>query len=186
MPVASLSTMAHRMRRTILAGAATALALALTTACTPDPAPSPTPTGFASEEDAFAAAEATVHEYFDASNRVVLSDPETFEDVFALTAADQNAFDRKRYSEYNAESYVLVGSSDVVAVQPSSWDPTQQMAVVDVCLDVSTLDLQRADGTSLVSADRPDEQNLQITLQASSEHFLITSIEGSDQSSCGT
>jgi hypothetical protein len=65
--------------RRFAAAATLALALALTTACAPDPAPTPSPTGFASQEEAFAAAEATYRAYVDALNAVDLSDPATFE-----------------------------------------------------------------------------------------------------------
>lgn len=185
MPVASVDPMASRMRRTFPAVGAALLALALVTGCAPEPAPTPTPTGFASDDEAFAAAEATVRDYFDASNVVDLSDPRTFDAVFALTTADQNAFDRKRYSEYSAEGYVLSGTSNVISTRPSSWDPAQEIAVVETCLDVSSLDLKKSDGTSLVSSDRPDKQSLEITLKASSRQFRISSIAGSDQPSCG-
>ena len=66
--MASASVMALRMRRTILAGAATALALALDHGVHTRPVPHRHPTGFASEEDAFAAAEATYRAYVDALN----------------------------------------------------------------------------------------------------------------------
>lgn len=57
------------MRRTRPALVAVAIAVLLT-ACTPQPGPSPSPstTGFANEEEAFAAAEATYRAYVDALN----------------------------------------------------------------------------------------------------------------------
>jgi ABC-type oligopeptide transport system substrate-binding subunit len=63
------------IRERRFAAATLALALALTTACAPDPAPTPSPTGFASQEEAFAAAEATYRAYVDALNAVDLADP---------------------------------------------------------------------------------------------------------------
>ncbi len=74
-------------RRT--AGLLIALAIATTvSACTPEPAPTPTPTGFASEDEAFRAAEETYRAYVDALNAVDLADPATFEPVFAWTTGD--------------------------------------------------------------------------------------------------
>ena len=180
----SLGVMALRMHHPLLAAGAALLALTLATACSPTPAPTPSPTGFASEEEAFAAAEATVREYFEAASAIDLSDPKTFEPLFDLTTADQNAFDRKRYSEYQAEEYSITGASNVVAVQPRSWDPETQASIVDACVDVSALDLRRADGTSVVSPDRPDKQDLQIQLAFNSGRFLIASIAGSDRPIC--
>ncbi len=51
---------------------------------------------FSSEAEAFAAAEATYRAYVDALNQVDLSDPETFEAVYAWTTGDANATDRER------------------------------------------------------------------------------------------
>lgn len=156
MPVASVSTMAHRMRRTILAGAATALALALTTGCTPEPepAPSPSPTGFASEEEAFAAAEATYRAYVDALNQVDLSDPATFEAPLAWTTGNLNSADKKSFSQSHAEKESLVGAFKVRLVEPARWDRQTGVASLFACLDVSGTDVLDSDGVSKVPVDR--------------------------------
>ena len=77
-----------------LAPAALVLALVtgVATGCfaQPDPEPESTPL-FASEDEAFAAAEETYRQYVDALNQVDLSDPETFEDVYAWTTGEANA-----------------------------------------------------------------------------------------------
>ena len=170
--------------RRFAAAATLALALALTTACAPDPAPTPSPTGFASQEEAFAAAEATVRGYFDASNQVDLADPRTYEALFALTTGEQNAFDRKRYSEYNAEGLSMRGASEVLSVTPVSWDPTEGIAVVDACVDVSSVEISRRDGSSAISPDRPDQQSLEVILHDEKNAFLIESISGGGRESC--
>ncbi|MCB8044373.1 hypothetical protein JM654_09380 [Microbacterium oxydans] len=57
--------------------------------CTPSPAPTPTPTAvFASEEEAFAAAEETFTEYVLALNEIDTSDPTTFERLFELSSGE--------------------------------------------------------------------------------------------------
>ncbi len=74
--------------------AAVVVALAVTlgaTACQPEPTPTPTGPAFASEDEAFAAAEETYRAYVDALNQVDLSDPETFEAVYAWTTGEANA-----------------------------------------------------------------------------------------------
>ncbi len=155
MPLASVSTMAHRMRRTILAGAATALALALTTACTPDPAPSPTPTGFASEEDAFAAAEATYRAYVDALNDVDFAQPTSFEPALAWTTGDANAADRKDFSASHAEGVTFEGSFKVASFTGVSYDEQNTTIRASTCLDVSGTDVLDSTGKSTVAPDRP-------------------------------
>ncbi len=69
----------------------TALVLAAVTlsACAPTPTPSPTPTAaFASEEEAFAAAEEVYRAYIAASNDVDFQDPSTFEPLADYTTGD--------------------------------------------------------------------------------------------------
>src|SRR5688500_5990965 len=69
--------------RRSVALAAPALVTGLLAGCAGDPEPAETTHGFASEEEAFAAAEETYRAYVDALNQVDLSDPETFEPVLA-------------------------------------------------------------------------------------------------------
>ncbi len=86
------------LRRVAAVTVALAMVVPLATGCQPDPAPSPTGPAFATEEEAFAAAEETYRAYVDALNQVDLSDPETFEAVYAWTTGDANASERKTLS----------------------------------------------------------------------------------------
>lgn len=145
--------------------AVAAVALALTTACTPDaaPTPSPSPTGFASEEEAFAAAEETYRAYVDALNQVDLSDPATFEPVFELTTGELNGVDRKNLSEYHAARTTVDGASLVRVVALEEWSPESGATTLAVCLDVSQITLQDEAGNSLVSPDRQEVQPLSVS-----------------------
>ena len=180
---ASVSGMG-RWARVTGTGAAVALALCLATACTPEPAPTPTPTGFASADEAFAAAEATLRSYVEASNRVVISDPATFQPLIDLTTGDQRSFDSKRLSNYHADGYSIVGEALIVSASPGAWDPELETATLRACIDVSATDVLDGDGTTVVSADRPPLQSLVISLVTVDHHFLIDSIQGGDQSDC--
>ena len=82
--------------RVVAASLALALALGLTTGCQPEPRRHPSAPAFANEEEAFAAAEETYRAYVDALNQVDLSDPETFEAVYAWTTGDANAESGRR------------------------------------------------------------------------------------------
>ena len=86
------------IRRVAAATLALALALGMTTACQPEPAPSPSAPVFANEEEAFAAAEETYRAYVDALNQVDLSDPETFEAVYAWTRVTSTRASERRSS----------------------------------------------------------------------------------------
>lgn len=180
--MANVGHMFVRGRRMAGVWAVAAVALALTTACTPAPGPqpSPSPTGFASEEEAFAAAEETYRAYVDALNQVDLSDPETFEPVYALTTGNFHEDERKLFSEYHAEGYVVSGESTVALVEPLTWEKNVQTATLAACVDVSEVELVDSEGKSLVSPDRVDIQSTLVTLTASSTStdWLIRDIEG--------
>lgn len=161
--------------------AAVAVAAVLVLAgCTPEPAPTPSPTGFASEEEAFAAAEATYRAYTVAFDNVDLADPATFEPVLAMTAGQANEDLRESLSQMHADGWQLKGKTQVtsVEVQPLS---TQQEARLATCLDVSETTVVDASGNSVVAAERPDVQALSIVLISSEPaRWLITSITSRD------
>ena len=153
--------------RRFAAAATLALALALTTACAPDPAPtpSPSPTGFASQEEAFAAAEATYRAYVDALNAVDYSDPATFEAVFALTRGAANAADRKDFSNYHANGTRLEGDFRIASILPTSWDRASSNVLAEACLDVSA--------TSAVdSSETPQSEPARTPVVALSVEFV--------------
>lgn len=141
------------------------LALSLA-ACAPDPAPSPTPTGFASEEEAFAAAEATYRAYIDALNAVDLADPATFEPVAIWLRADALADSRMTLSELHAEGLRLVGATTFEPTRHVSAEPSQASVVVDICLDVSDVELLDPSGANIVPSDRPETQALRVEFAA--------------------
>ncbi|GAB2837738.1 hypothetical protein ACFQ0P_13710 [Microbacterium insulae] len=146
--------------------------------CVPaDPAAAPTPS-FSNEAEAFAAAEATYREYVKALNAVDLSDPETFEGVYAWTTGELNASDRRGLSEYHAEGVVKSGASEVLVTAPIRDDVSAGVAIA-VCLDVSDVELVNSAGESLVDPDRGDVQTLEATFSRSSTSptgLLLTGI----------
>nr|BFF11171.1 hypothetical protein GCM10025699_24740 [Microbacterium flavescens] len=153
--------------------------------CAPASEPAPTPTSaFTDEAEAFAAAEETYRAYVDALNAVDLSDPETFEDVYAWTTGDANAGARESFSEMHADQLTVDGTTKVNAIAPS---PTQEgnpeHIELDVCLDVSDVTLVNREGTSVVAEDRRDIQTMRVTVQLASEGSptsLISEIDGRD------
>ena len=149
--------------------------------CAPSPEPTPTPTGFASEAEAFAAAEATYRAYVDALNAVDLSDPETFEPVFALTTGDLNASDREGLSAYHAEGVTVNGVSSITELELDDADLPLTLDLA-VCLDVSAVSLTGPDGESFVAPDRVDVQSLRVTLSSTlnDRKWQGSGIEGRD------
>lgn len=175
--------------RSALAALVTALVTAGTlTACTAAPQPETTP-GFASEAEAFAAAEKTYRAYVDALNDVDLRDPETFEAVYAWTTGEANAGERKSLSGMHADGWSVDGDTVIKAVDPHSWtaDAAAPAIYLDVCADVGAVEVRDAAGKSMVSPERPTLQSSSVELVLSDHaphDLLIASIEGSDRK-CG-
>ena len=126
------------IRRAAAAAIVLALALGMTTACQPDPAPSASGPIFANEEEAFAAAEETYRAYVDALNQVDLSDPETFEAVYAWTTGEANAGARKSLLEMHADGWTVTGATvDGFSRASRVVEDPSRSRHCDVCLDVS-------------------------------------------------
>lgn len=164
------------------------LVLALAGCTPPEPTePTPTPTSaFASEEEAFAAAEETYRAYVDALNQVDLSDPETFEPLYGWTVGELNASDRKQFSDWHAQGLTKSGHATVTAVAGDRFDPSSGEVAIQACYDVTDVDILNAEGESLVSSERPDEQTLSIALTPAAgprTHLAIVSISASPNES---
>jgi hypothetical protein len=144
------------------AWAATAvLLLVATTACAPHAAPTPTPTpAFRTEKEAFAAAEGTYRAYVDATNRVDLSDPKTFEAVYAWTVDAALSDVKKSLTRMHAEGWRVTGHTRFDHFTARALDLGNNSAIVEatLCLDVSAVDVTDASGSSVVPSTRRDRQ----------------------------
>ncbi|MCR2800670.1 hypothetical protein QNO21_05005 [Microbacterium sp. zg-Y818] len=155
------------------------LVLALTgCVAEPEPAPTPTATGFASEAEAFAAAEETYRAYVDALNQVDLSDPDTFEAVYAWTTGELNASDRTSFSEWHAEGYEIRGTASVAQVVLAEFaDGPSAQTVIEACYVISDVDVLNPAGDSVVARDRPPVQSLRVTLSPSESTRTMLALE---------
>ncbi|WP_405372692.1 MULTISPECIES: hypothetical protein [unclassified Microbacterium] len=162
---------------------AAAMATALLSGCAPAaPAPSPTPTGFASEEEAFAAAEETYRAYVAALNAVDLSDPATFEPVYALTTGDARDQEKRGLTQMHADGWSVEGVTRIDAIY--AGDTRNE---VIVCLDVSEVEVLDSEGESQVSDVRPDLYALRIGISATNKttvRALITDSEAIEDDRC--
>ncbi|MGV9192865.1 hypothetical protein ACQ143_00760 [Microbacterium sp. MC2] len=152
----------------------------LLSGCTPEPEPTPTPTGFASEAEAFAAAEETYRAYVEAGNQVDLSDPATFEPLFAWTTGELNELDRKSYSEFHAEQVTMTGAASLVRTQPLAM--TESVVTLAACVDVSDVVFFNSDGSTRTSPDRNPMQSVTVDLVegASPTGLLIQTVGASE------
>lgn len=134
--------------------------------CSSAPSPTPTPTPlFASEEEAFAAAEATYRAYVGALNSVDMANPQTFEPVFATLTGSAVASTKKTFSEFHSQNFHLTGETSFDSFEGVSADLEQGQLIVLLCLDVSQVDLRNAEGDSLITPDRVDRQPMQVVFE---------------------
>lgn len=168
---------------------AAALLVAALAGCSPTPEPAPEPTsGFASEEEAFAAAEETYRSYVEALNQVDLSDPETFEDVYAWTTGEANAGERRALSQMHADGWEVDGETLTVDFVGKSFNAKVPTAVVaTVCSNVEAVRVTDAQGASMVPADRPDTYELEVSFLGAPESptgLLIEASNAVEETNC--
>jgi hypothetical protein len=164
-----------------------ALAAAALSACSPAPAPDPEPTtAFASEEEAFAAAEEVYRAYLQASAEINTADPGTFEPVYELTSDGVNASDRKSFSEMHAERLEMSGESKLLSFKGLASEPPYDLVTTAVCLDVSDVQVTDSDGNSRVNADRPDTYALELGFVTNDQHLLLSSSKKIEDAECGS
>ena len=175
------------MSRLVPAALAFVLAAGAISGCSPQPEPEDPPQ-FASEEEAFAAAEETYRAYVDALNQVDLSDPETFEDVYAWTTAEANAGARESFSQMHADGWIVDGESGVYKTETLEAQLDSPATVsIFACLDVSGVTLTDTEGNSVVDPNRPDVQEVQVDTVESDQSptgLLIERLDGYDGKSC--
>ncbi|GAT75046.1 hypothetical protein MHM582_3555 [Microbacterium sp. HM58-2] len=153
--------------------------------CTPEAEPSPTPTAaFASEEEAFAAAEETYRGYIAAFNNVDLQDPRTFEPVFDFTTGDYQSTEREQLSEMNAEGYIRGGAIEVVSFE--GLETTSTTISARTCEDVSSTTFTDKSGVSLVPPDRANHVAQDVVFTVVDGRPLLSSAMSIEDASCVT
>ena len=165
--------------------AALAVTLLLLVSCTPEPAPTPTPTpAFASEEEAFAAAEATYREFTARLNEVDTTDPETFEPLFDLSSGEFEKADRAAYSAMHANQVSVQGETKIISFAGKASTPPFTSIQANVCLDVSAVSVEDSEGNSRVDDDRPDVYALAITFVTEEGYLTIDSAKLDPEVTC--
>lgn len=171
--------------RTVGGLSAGILALGMLAACTPAPEPEPTPTElFASDEEAFAAAEETYQAYTDALNKVDTSEPSSFEPILDYATDSFRARELENLSTMHAEGFVLVGAAKIQDFDGREVSPDRSEVTARVCIDVSEVDVTDAEGQSIISPDRPDIQSTVITFVESSGRLKIARAADEEPSTC--
>lgn len=160
-------------RRATAAVLVTLVCALAATGCTTAPVPtaSPTSTGFASDDAAFAAAEATYRAYVDATN-ARRSDPNSRPDpTDFLTSAAYN--DEVETQETLTErGWRISGETGLAAIKRISVDDNQVR--LEACLDAGNTKVLDAAGVDVTPADRSTRLGLELTLVRVGDVTLVS------------
>lgn len=167
-----------RGRRPLAGSVAALLLVWAVTGCTSAPAPSPTPTGFASEEEAFAAAEATYRAYVDALNQRredpnSTADPRTFLTGHALES------DITTQRDLQERGLKIIGPTTITSQRLA--DTTGVTVTIDVCLDSSQTRAISESGEDVTPKDRAATVSVRVHLSEDSGELLINSSEANEE-----
>ncbi|MFT4219751.1 MAG: hypothetical protein QM611_04455 [Microbacterium sp.] len=169
-----------RRRPLVLVGLA-CLAL-LASGCDGEPEPVVSTTaGFASEAEAFAAAEKTYRAYVDAGNaRRNDENSRPAPDDFLVGQALEDEIAAAR--QLKAEGLSLKGDVHVAGFVGESY--IGQEVTAHACLDVSKTSVVDRDGKDVTPSDRADVQAVNLVLQQSSGQLLIVQSTTGDALAC--
>lgn len=171
-------------RSLALTVAMTTFACAALVGCAPDAAPTPTPQAtFATEEEAFAAAEAVYREYIDAFNRVDLADTASFEHLKDYTAGNYRVGEQESLSELHAERVSRTGEIQIEWFRGTAVRSSSQITA-RVCNNVSSVDLIDSEGLTLVSPERPSRYAIELTFEARGDAIYLTTSEAMEDQEC--
>lgn len=155
-----------------------AMAGAALSACSPTAEPSPTPTAaFASEEEAFAAAEETYRAYNDAGNQ---GDDAS---EFLTGEALDSHISTQNYLRENELS--LDGASEIVSFEGTNalLDPIAKIDV-QVCLDVTGSRVIDASGQDVTPQGRENRWLLDITMSGTASILTISTSDVVEGETC--
>ena len=171
-----------RRRRTSPLAILSALALsgAALVGCTPEAKPTPTPTAaFASEEEAFAAAEEVYRAYNDAT-----ATPDADPSVFLTATALEDYLDGEEY--YSASGLTMEGPTKVLSFEFETADIGSRIGTIssEICIDISSSRVIDSTGTDVTPADRASLWRLAVSFTGDSTKLLIASSRGEEDPSC--
>ncbi|NLP85558.1 hypothetical protein HF576_17095 [Microbacterium sp. CFH 90308] len=164
---------------------ALAASMVLLTGCLgspPEPTPTP-PAVFASEAEAFAAAEETYRAYIDAVNarRDDLAsepDPQSFLIGEALEA------DLKSLREFEELGIQIEGDTEIVAIEPISADVKTGATLLETCYDVSNARIINDAGEDVTVADRDPRLLLSVRFAYVDDGLAIQEMAAVDGGAC--
>src|SRR5688572_13777832 len=122
--------------RVAAAALALALVIGLATGCQPQPEPSPSGPVFATEEEAFAAAEETYRAYVDALN-ARRADPTAQPDPTTFLTGDALEAEIETENLKDQSGLAIIGDTVIAGVERADFSTASGNAELLVCLDSS-------------------------------------------------
>ena len=176
----------HRTAAHALAGiSALVVTVGVLSGCTPEPDPTPTPTAaFASEEEAFAAAEEVYRAYNDAGNARLRGEQSPDPQDFLIGTVLEDDIDGLEL--LRASGLQLVGEISVPRFtgQTAELEASGARVVAIVCLDVSGTRVVNVDGADVTPAERPAKLSQEVTMVYADGSYLITEQAEAEAESC--
>lgn len=162
-----------------------AVAAAMLTGCSPEPEPTLTPTAaFASEEEAFAAAEETYRAYNEAGNQRRQGQESPNPQEFLTGIALEGDIDS--LTALQEQGLSTIGETDVSSF--SGLEATFASGEVEisalVCLDVSNVRLLNGQGEDITPADRGDVVAQEVTLVGPATSLRISYESSAEVTRC--
>ncbi|WP_404447102.1 hypothetical protein LG315_04560 [Microbacterium marinum] len=146
-------------------------AFSLSACAPPAPEPSPTPTGFASEEEAFAAAEETYRAYVDAANAA--RDGVADADPWSLLSGEALEEERAAMTAIEESGRRLDGPIVIESISPDWWTPEE--ASMFVCLNLESARVLDSTGRDITPPTRSDRNLLEVRLTSRDREGLTVS-----------
>ncbi|QDE35413.1 hypothetical protein FIV50_11830 [Microbacterium foliorum] len=162
-----------------------AIALGQLLGCAPGPAPVPTPTpAFASEEEAFAAAEEVYRAYFDALSARARGDSEPDPQEFLTSLALESDIEAQRsLREWGLRASGEAKILSFRGTEASVGEPTAKVEGM-VCIDVSEFRVVDAGGIDVTPPDRGDVVAQLVEFSGDGDNLLIAHEDSADGETC--
>jgi len=162
-----------------------ALAAVPLCACTPEPVPSPTPTAaFATEDEAFAAAEEVYRAYLvAAAERADGTAPDTPSAYLSGEALEADIETQRTLIDQHLQ---IIGASTIHEFVPleSSIDEPVATILVEICIDISGSRVIDQHGKDITPTDRPERGKLSVEFSGNGQQLLISRSTPAEESAC--
>lgn len=171
------------LRRRPVAVLGALLALGMLSACAPGPEPTPSPTPlFASDEEAFDAAEEVYRAYNDAVNAQRAGDESADPTDYLVGAALEDSLATKR--DLIERGLAIRGDGEVSSFTGVEADLSDGTVTLTVCLDVSRTQIVDSSGKDVTPVDRATRARLAIDFLQVQSGLRISDSQISEEHTC--